>query len=348
MRLDRHATPIGQDMTTRSETPGREARASAITELRLALPERDALRELADKMCVDERWDIAESGVLQALASGCELLPERIRGALSMLRVDVAPDCMLISGLDIDERALPPTPPSWEAGAISATRMQEVQLLLLASCLGESFGWEGQQRGRLVNDVVPVKDDEQRQINSGSREAITWHTEDAFQEFPTDYVGLLCLRNNDGVATGVSCARDWVPDSRLEPLFVTPVDQLPDLAYEGNARSRAGLALFGDPDAPYIRLDPYFLRRPVPRAVEAALQALDDAVERTIRRIRLRPGDLLLVDNMRAVHARDSFSPRYDGSDRWLKRVNISRDLRKAWASRAANAPVLRSVAEIG
>jgi hypothetical protein len=335
-------------MTAGSETPGREALTSAVMELTLTLPERAALRELAEKICADERRDMAGSGVLQWLAAGRERLPERIRGTLARLRVEGAPDCALISGLDVDERALPPTPPSWEAGANSATRMQEMQLLLLAACLGEPFGWEGQQRGRLVNDVVPVKGDEERQINSGSREAITWHTEDAFQEFPTDYVGLLCLRNNDEVATGVSCARDWVPDTRLEPLFVTPVDQVPDLAYAGDARPRTGLALFGDPEAPYVRLDPYFLRQPVPRAVEGALQALDAAVERTMRRVRLRPGDLLLVDNMRAVHARDSFVPRYDGSDRWLKRVNVSRDLRKAWASRAGDAPVLRSVAGMG
>ena len=35
----------------------------------------------------------------------------------------------------------------------------------------------------------------------------------------------------------------------------------------------------------------------------------------------LEPGDLLMVDNRRAVHARTAFRPRYDGQDRWLQRV---------------------------
>jgi Taurine catabolism dioxygenase TauD, TfdA family len=313
-------------------------------ELTLARPERAVLRELADEVCASGPHDMSESSLLQELATRRERIPPRIRTALSLLRADGAADYALICGLDIDEHALPPTPANWEAGEDSGTRRQEVQLLLLAACLGEPFGWDGQQRGRLVNDVVPVKADEERQINSGSREAITWHTEDAFQDFPSDYIGLLCLRNRDEVATGVSCARDWVPDPRLQPLFTTPVDQIPDLAYEGSAPPRTGPALFGDPRAPYVRLDPYFLRRPVPPAVEGALEALDSAVERTMRRVSLRPGDLLFVDNMRAVHARDSFEPRYDGWDRWLKRVGVSRDLRKAWPKRAGNAPVLRSV----
>jgi hypothetical protein len=37
----------------------------------------------------------------------------------------------------------------------------------------------------------------------------------------------------------------------------------------------------------------------------------------------LRPGQLLLIDNDVAVHGRAPFTARYDGTDRWLKRVNI-------------------------
>jgi L-asparagine oxygenase len=49
--------------------------------------------------------------------------------------------------------------------------------------------------------------------------------------------------------------------------------------------------------------------------------------------VSLRPGDCVFVDNFRAVHGRKSFRPRYDGSDRWLKRLNITRNLRgsRAW-----------------
>jgi hypothetical protein len=42
----------------------------------------------------------------------------------------------------------------------------------------------------------------------------------------------------------------------------------------------------------------------------------------------LRPGDVLVVDNLRAVHGRRSFQARFDGNDRWLRRVSAVRDLR--------------------
>jgi alpha-ketoglutarate-dependent taurine dioxygenase len=50
----------------------------------------------------------------------------------------------------------------------------------------------------------------------------------------------------------------------------------------------------------------------------------------------LEPGDVCFIDNFKAVHGRRAFKARYDGHDRWLKRVNITRDLRKSRAEREA------------
>jgi enduracididine beta-hydroxylase len=46
----------------------------------------------------------------------------------------------------------------------------------------------------------------------------------------------------------------------------------------------------------------------------------------------------VFVDNYRAVHCRSSFAARFDGTDRWLKRVNVARDLRKSRNARATAA----------
>ena len=48
----------------------------------------------------------------------------------------------------------------------------------------------------------------------------------------------------------------------------------------------------------------------------------------------LRPGDVLFIDNYRVVHGRKPFKARYDGTDRWLKRIGVTRDLRKSRAAR--------------
>jgi alpha-ketoglutarate-dependent taurine dioxygenase len=41
----------------------------------------------------------------------------------------------------------------------------------------------------------------------------------------------------------------------------------------------------------------------------------------------LSDGDVLVIDNDRAVHGRSPFVPRYDGTDRWLKRALVVREL---------------------
>jgi hypothetical protein len=89
--------------------------------------------------------------------------------------------------------------------------------------------------------------------------------------------------------------------------------------------------LFGDRDRPYLRIDLPFMRviegRP---GAERALHALMAELERVQHAVVVERGDLLVVDNYLAVHGRKPFEVRYDGTDRWLKRMIVSRDLRKA------------------
>jgi L-asparagine oxygenase len=44
----------------------------------------------------------------------------------------------------------------------------------------------------------------------------------------------------------------------------------------------------------------------------------------------LKPGEIILIDNLRAVHGRSSFSPRYDGYDRFLVRCFAVFDFEKS------------------
>jgi hypothetical protein len=93
----------------------------------------------------------------------------------------------------------------------------------------------------------------------------------------------------------------------------------------------------GPPQAPVLRVDRDF-------AVAAggdgeaglALKALFDLMDRSIHDVRLAPGDVCFIDNRNVAHGRRAFRPRYDGRDRWLKRVNTVRDLRRTRPGRAS------------
>ncbi|HKY27460.1 MAG TPA: guanitoxin biosynthesis L-enduracididine beta-hydroxylase GntD [Pyrinomonadaceae bacterium] len=95
--------------------------------------------------------------------------------------------------------------------------------------------------------------------------------------------------------------------------------------------------LYGDPHSPYLRLDPYFMRPSEDNEAQYALNTLIRAVDKCLGEVVLEPGDFLFVDNYRAVHGRKPFKARYDGTDRWLKRMNITSDLRKSRSARTTS-----------
>ncbi len=71
-----------------------------------------------------------------------------------------------------------------------------------------------------------------------------------------------------------------------------------------------------------------------PRA-QRAFAALVPALDARLVDIVLEPGDICFIDNRRAVHGRRAFKARYDGGDRWFKRMNVTRDLRRSRAARS-------------
>ncbi len=61
--------------------------------------------------------------------------------------------------------------------------------------------------------------------------------------------------------------------------------------------------------------------------VQAAYERLRKKAAELAEGVFLTQGDLLIINNKRTVHARTSFTPRFDGSDRWLKKIFVSFNL---------------------
>jgi Fe(II)/alpha-ketoglutarate-dependent arginine beta-hydroxylase len=238
-------------------------------------------------------------------------------------------------------------------------------LALCCALLKKVFGWRLERTGLLLHDVVPLAGREHEQSGGSSDVDLLWHTEEAFHPLRADYVALLCLRNPDHTPTTVATldGGDLCPEHMQvlrEPRFII----LPELAhvadeacstmsvrearlYENGRRQlerqtaaaeRVAL-LYGDPDKPYLRVDPAYMRLPVPgdRLATEAFAALAAVIERKLEPVALTPGDLVVIDNARAVHGRRPFRARYDGRDRWLKRANVTRDLRRSREARLAS-----------
>lgn len=289
-------------------------------------------------------------------------LPQQIRSFLDDFRLREPSALCLLSGLSVDLDTLGPTPEHWRDSQYDSPAFaQEIIFLLCATVLGDVFGWATQQDARITHDVLPIRGHEHYELGSNSRQHLSWHTEDAFHPCRGDYVSLMCLKNPDQVATTVCDATDldWSAldvDALVEPEFT----QLPDNSHKPeNASESTGdptvdrlrarsfqiieewntnpvkrPVLFGDPHSPYMALDPYHMKTEGwSERHRRAFEELCSEIEKKMISVRLIPGDMVFIDNFRAVHGRSSFEPRYDGSDRWLKRLNITRNLRgsRAW-----------------
>ncbi len=270
-------------------------------------------------------------------------LPRSVRVALHEVRLDEAHGAVVVAGYPVDDTRIGPTPANWGTQtAPGSTLREEMFFFLCGALLGEAIGWRTQQTGRIMHDVLPIRGHENVQLNSASDMQIYWHVEDAFHPYRADYVGLMCLRNDDAVATTYATLdveelpRD-VRNTLFEPRFFIKPDNSHGAAAADEPVRIA--VLFGDPAQPYLRLDPYFMDsdRHDPPARQA-LETLSRVLDARLQQIALQPGEVLFVDNFRAVHGRNSFHARYDGRDRWLKRLNITRDLRKSRAARTAAA----------
>ena len=278
-------------------------------------------------------------------------LPHGVRGFLEDFRRCEPGAACMISGFPVDDGKVGPTPRSWtEAAELRTTWRQEFWLALVAASLGETFSWSTLQMGRMIHNVIPVQGEETQQSGHGSKVLLEWHTEDGFHPYRCDYLLLLGIRNRDRVPTTMATIRDVRLEAwQTEVLFQERFHILPDDEHLRQLAARhpdhPGLqkmrrmredpvpvaVLFGAEERPYLRIDPYFMRcLPGDAEAEAALKAVVDGLERAQRDIVVGPGDLLVIDNYLAVHGRRAFEARYDGTDRWLKKALVTRDLRKS------------------
>jgi Fe(II)/alpha-ketoglutarate-dependent arginine beta-hydroxylase len=327
-------------------------------------PEVERINRLLDG-CAAELWPLDTEEALHRAAVLAHGLPERLRERLDAFRLEQLSGVLCISGYEVDQERLGPTPAHWrERSDRSPAHREELLLAMMGSLIGHPFAWATQQDGRLVHDVVPIKGHEHEQLGSSSEALLTWHTEDAFHPLRGDYLSFACLRNPYAAATTVGYADHLdLPVGAREVLMQERFGIRPDESHLAKNNSTAGqgdaaeardafddidemqrnpqpvAVLFGDAERPYIRADPYFMIVPEgDQEAQWALDALVKAVDNAMFDMVLGGGDFCFLDNFRVVHGRKPFKARHDGTDRWLKRINLTLDLRKSRAARPVRA----------
>jgi L-asparagine oxygenase len=285
---------------------------------------------------------------LASVFSSVALLPTDLIRSLLQFRADpTAPGMLLIEGMPVDAD-LPPTPVAAGLSGPKQTYVSEASILMVALLLGEPIGYADEKNGVLVQNVYPVEAEKHAPSNESSDTDLGFHTELSFSRMQPDrplhvtspdFLLLLGLRTaplEDAVTT-LTDAGDFsallsdealttlsrplfqlrAPYSFTQPNGVDRTWSTPVPLFHGSGTTRA------------VAFDLACGVRGIVPEAQQALEELRRVVSRpeVQRHVRLRAGDLLVINNRKCAHARSRFHARFDGSDRWVQRVYVRRSL---------------------
>lgn len=273
-----------------------------------------------DTLTPDEFVDLA-------LEANTVLPAELRRRVIEYRRYAPEGDVVLLRGLLPRNVTFPPTAEAPWARTTGTAQQAALLLTSVTVMLGEPFTYSSLYEGRIVQNMVPVQGMEYTQTSQSSTGILDWHCEDSFREDRCDYAGLICLRGDPSAASmyaavnAVDLAPELVATLRQPRYRVIPdpAHVLPD------APVRRASILSGSEASPEIAYDTHHIA-PIDDADTEAVHALRElgaGLDKVAISHVMEPGDLLIFDNKRVVHARTPFAARFDGTDRWLMRSMI-------------------------
>ena len=258
------------------------------------------------------------------------LMPAAVHDALVSFADAAHPSgALLVRGAPIGTVGPTPARPT-DVG--DKDRTSEFTLLAVARRLGQPVGYLPEHGGDIVQNIVPVAGTADRQVSTSSKVELMFHTEAAFHPHRPRFLVLLCLRGDPAAHTTLSSIGEVLPllapdvvTTLFAPRFRTAVDE----SYLHGRRNVLGApmaVLSGDRQRPTMVFDADLMVG-VDAEADRALQVLGEAVAAHRTSVSLSAGDVLVVDNTVAVHGRTPFTPRFDGTDRWLQRSFVVADL---------------------
>jgi L-asparagine oxygenase len=220
--------------------------------------------------------------------------------------------------------AIPPTQTDYTARIPKQTFQSEGVIGAVSLDLGNLFGYE-ETSSYVIYDIYPVKGLEDSRSFVNSRKMLSFHSDgSAHPTLSPDYVLLYCIRS-DPAATNLIADLDVllrelpsdVVNVLMQPVFKHLVSQRPEryqlkpiLFLEGQE-----LVVTYDEDNVFGCND----------AAISAQNLLNDRLHNVAAEIGSTDNSLLVIDNKRCLHARTSFTPKFDGKDRWIKGAFVTR-----------------------
>lgn len=182
-----------------------------------------------------------------------------------------------------------------------------------------------EKEGRDFANVIPVKGFSDEHSNKGTV-MLGYHTDGPHRDDFPEYTALYCVRNEPEAYTTIVSLNDILPlipteeiETLKRPLFL----HHPSPSWIGDRTSLRPI-LFEVDGVTHVRTD-IEMTTCIDDDGKKAFDAFKLAVSQAKKsRVMLETGDILIVSNTRALHAREAFKSSYDSSARWLVRSYLN------------------------
>lgn len=277
----------------------------------------------------------------KAFRAVLSMIPEEIvRELISFKNTPTSPGYLIIRGLPFDQD-LPDTPPDGGRSKNKTTFISEGINVGVGTLLGEVFGYDSEKNGELIHNICPTQESAHVLSNESSEVDFKFHVDNSFFEFRPHVLGLFCLRPDRTAAAATTLVEIKTALKELTPFEVNllrlPLFRLRtprsfQKNFEVGAWTMPVPVIFGPAQSPEVRLS-YNGVEAITESARLVLEKLEKILQNDSVSLKWhsQPGDLILINNRKALHGRTYFKARYDGQDRWLQRVYVHTD---PWMSR--------------
>lgn len=255
-------------------------------------------------------------------------IPEHLKNIFIDFKKNGSETGFLLINIPSSEDILPLTPDSNKYYIGGNTELAKIQAILM-SIMGNIVSYEAEGNGNLFQDIVPVKSMSNNQTSAGSNFELEIHTEQAFSKLRPDIISLSCLRGDVNALTYVlpvqyilSTMNDYEIELLKQPLWKTGVDLSfklnNDYFIDGDIRGPFPI-IQGDEKNSILIFD-QDLMFGITEESQVLLKKIINIYYKYRLTHNLISGDIIFIDNNKAVHGRSQFKPKFDGFDRFLVR----------------------------
>ena len=216
---------------------------------------------------------------------------------------------------------IPQTPLSNEFCVGETTLLCKNQIEIIRE-YGTLISYPEECNGALFQDVIPIKALAYSQTSTSSKQPLEIHTEQAFSDDRPDFLSLACLNGDPFAETYILTL-----DTLLEHLTSEQIELLKqplwmcgvDLSFVMNgfpSEKKGPMSILQNEK---LIFDQNLMEGLTPEANDL-IKIIVEIYNNFKTKIILETGDVLVIDNRVCVHGRSKFTPRFDGTDRFLIR----------------------------